>query len=350
MSDLRRKHPAMPELHELEAGVRGVHLPLPRFWWTEVCAIVASVIWAVVFALAWPVSALLAPVEPATEPLLVPIVLFVVPVAAIWLTAGLIRVMRQSRAMQRALQQKVPPLAAPQATTALNAEVTRLRAQISEVRTHVQFVMSRISADENVHDAEDSLPEDGEHHRPAAPDEPEEDETAAAAGGPLSFDEYASALNFPQSEDDLAGLRVLQRARQDPDTAQLIQAAEDVLTLLSQEGIYMDDLRIDRVHPDIWRRFAGGERGPSVSGIGAIRDRSVLSLAKGRVSQDMVFRDAALHFIRRFDHTFKTIEPQLTDAQVQQLSDTRTARAFMVLGRVSGTFDAPEPEDEAPES
>ena len=52
-----------------------------------------------------------------------------------------------------------------------------------------------------------------------------------------------------------------------------------------------------------------------------------------------IFRDAAHHFLRRFDQTISGFAERATDADLAALSDTRTARAFMLLGRVAGTFD-----------
>jgi len=117
------------------------------------------------------------------------------------------------------------------------------------------------------------------------------------------------------------------------------QPAQDVLTLLSQEGIYMDDLKPDRARPEIWRRFAAGERGRALAGLGGIRDRSSLALTAGRMREDPVFRDAAHHFMRTFDKTFAEFAPNASDAELADLAETRTARAFMLFGRVTGTFD-----------
>ena len=119
----------------------------------------------------------------------------------------------------------------------------------------------------------------------------------------------------------------------------MIQAAQDILTLLSQDGIYMDDLRPDRARPEIWRSFAQGARGRSVAALGGVRDRSSLALTAGRMKQDPIFRDTAHHFLRRFDRSFAAFEAEADDADISALADTRTARAFMLLGRVAGTFD-----------
>ena len=55
--------------------------------------------------------------------------------------------------------------------------------------------------------------------------------------------------------------------------------------------------------------------------------------------QDPVFRDTAHHFLRQFDRTLNEFEQTATDQELSDLAETRTARAFMLLGRVSGTFD-----------
>lgn len=156
---------------------------------------------------------------------------------------------------------------------------------------------------------------------------------------PLTAPEFVRALQFPENPDDKEGFRALRLALEDRELAKLIRAAQDVLTLLSQEGIYMDDLTPDRAHPDLWRRFAGGERGRAIAGLGGIRDRSSLTLTAARMREDAIFRDAAHHFLRSFDRSVAAFEKTASDADLADLSETRTARAFMVLGRVSGIFD-----------
>ena len=156
---------------------------------------------------------------------------------------------------------------------------------------------------------------------------------------PLSATDFIKALQFPENPDDKDGFRALRLALEDRTTAKLIRAAQDVLTLLSQEGIYMDDLKPDRARPELWRRFAAGERGRTIAALGGIRDRSSLALTAARMREDAVFRDAGHHFLRTFDRTFAAFEPNATDSELAELSETRTSRAFMLFGRVTGTFD-----------
>jgi len=165
------------------------------------------------------------------------------------------------------------------------------------------------------------------------------DGPAQAPSEPLSNADFVTALNFPKTPDDAEGFRALRRALKDRRTGEVIQAAEDVLTLLSQDGIYMDDLTPDRARPEVWRKFGSGDRGRTIAALGGVRDRSSLALSAGRMKQDPVFRDAVHHFLRRFDQAFTDFADRASDAEIAALADTRTARAFMLLGRVTGTFD-----------
>ncbi len=158
-------------------------------------------------------------------------------------------------------------------------------------------------------------------------------------GPPLQINEFIRAMHFPENADDQEGFRALRRALQDHKVAELVRAAQDVLTLLSQDGIYMDDLRPDMARPEFWRKFAAGERGRAIAPLGGIRDRSSLALTAGRMRTDPVFRDAAHHFLRRFDQIYAGFEQGASDQDIAAMADTRTARAFMLLGRVTGTFD-----------
>jgi hypothetical protein len=186
--------------------------------------------------------------------------------------------------------------------------------------------------------------------RPAIPaakaEDPVEDQGLLALGTTaediaptLPMTDFIRALNFPETTEDEEGFAALRQALQDRKTAQIIQAAQDVLTLLSQDGIYMDDLRPDMARPEIWRQFAQGARGRPVAALGGVRDRTSLALTAARMKQDPIFRDAAHHFLRRFDQMFSEFESEASDSEVSALGDTRTARAFMLLGRVAGTFD-----------
>lgn len=164
------------------------------------------------------------------------------------------------------------------------------------------------------------------------------DTTAFDERPPLARADMIRALHFPDDENDTEGFAALRRALRDRGARKLVQASQDVLTLLSQDGIYMDDLRTEPVGADIWRRFAQGERGAAVARLGTVRDGDTLDITTARMREDMVFRDAVHHFLRRFDQMLVIFEGQATDTDMLAMAETRTARAFVLLGRATGTF------------
>jgi hypothetical protein len=156
---------------------------------------------------------------------------------------------------------------------------------------------------------------------------------------PITVAEFIKALNFPENADDKEGFRVLRRAFEERELGKMLQASQDVLTLLSQNGIYMDDLKPNEPLPSAWRHFALGHRGIIVSDLGGIQDRSTLTRTKTRLRNDPIFRDATHHFLRKFDQILIAFEPMAEDTELLEMSTTRTGRAFMLLGQVAGSFD-----------
>ena len=263
------------------------------------------------------------------------------PVAMIWVAAIAARSSRVVREESRRLQAAIDAirqsyLAQQQSRGTVTAEpsVARKLDEIAETAKKTETALATFSSTRRT-------------TRPAPPPEPEPQGQGTLALGtraedtapPLATADFIRALNFPETAEDEAGFAALRRALKDRMAAQLIQASQDVLTLLSEDGIYMDDLRPDRARPEVWRHFASGTRGREVAALGGIRDRSSLALTAGRMKQDPIFRDAAHHFLRRFDRTLIEFEKIATDEELAALGETRTARAFMLLGRVAGTFD-----------
>ncbi|MEM6306833.1 MAG: hypothetical protein AAF701_02460, partial [Pseudomonadota bacterium] len=160
-----------------------------------------------------------------------------------------------------------------------------------------------------------------------------------AAPQPLTADDLIKAFHFPETADDTTGFAALKKALSDRDTGQVIKSAQTVLTLFAEDGIYMDDLKPDRARPDLWRRFADGDRGTMITALGGIRDKTSLALTAGRMRQDADFRQKAHNFLRGFDSILRQKAHDLADTELVTFTNTRSARAFMLLGRVVGIFD-----------
>ena len=248
------------------------------------------------------------------------------PVILAWVLVGTIVAIRNLHAQTAALQRTIEGLRAAQSRAPVLRQSTDTP---SAPETSLPFPQAQIAA---------ALAPPA-HHEPNA-------QPTLALGTEMidlpAFVEVADvlrALHFPDSPDDAEGFRALRLALTDHGLAKLIRAAQDVLNLLAEDGIFVDALTADHPRPELWRKFAAGERGGIIAGLGGVRDRSSLALTAARMRGDDVFRDAAHHFLRSFDKAMVTLESRASDSDLTALSDTRTARAFMLFGRVTGIFD-----------
>ena len=265
------------------------------------------------------------------------------PVALIWLAVLVLRAARQMRDEAARLEQTVGAMQRgwlreqQAAGRALEPTVDAKLDAIAEAQRKTDSTLSMFTTRRTAPLApvapRSPAPREGGESQPVLALE-----NPLPATGPLAVEDFIRALNFPDTAQDEAGFAALRRALSDHATAELVRAAQDVLTALSQEGIYKDDLRPDRARPDIWRAFAQGLRGAPVAALGGVRDRSCLALTIGRMRADPAFRDAAHRFLRAFDRRFSAFETQASDGDIARFSETRSARAFMLLGRVTGVF------------
>lgn len=318
---------------------------------TEVVALVLSLVW-IVFVLM--LLFVLSDRPPQGDDALTSVMSFVsifLPLVLIWIAAAGARASRALRAEAARLRRELDALGG--ASRALpdqrhqppaqdNAALERRIEQLAQAQkaTESALAMFRTSRQDSpsttARFAETAA-------RPVAPGASQQSLPLAAPPQPdhtpISVADFIRAVDFPSDENDRDGFRALRLALKDRNISKLVRAAEDLLTLLSQDGIYMDDLTPDRARPDIWRRFAAGERGRAMGALAGVRDRSCLALTAARMKNDMIFRDAAHHFLRQFDRTFAEFEKHASDQDIAELAETRTARAFMLVGRVAGTFD-----------
>ena len=313
---------------------------------TDLVAAGLSLVW-VVAVLAYVVSG---PLDVGILGLVLTLLVVLLPLALIWAAVTTLRSVRALRGEAARLQATVEALrqayvAGQQA--ALRPSVEKKPDEIAAAARQTESAQASFSSRRD-----QALTQPSADRKaaltPPRPPQPSEEQPGLALGTPaedlrppLSVADFIKALQFPENPEDKAGFRALRAALEDRSTAKLIRAAQDVLTLLSQEGIYMDDLTPDRARPELWRRFAAGERGRGIAGLGGVRDRSSLALTAARMREDVVFRDAGHHFLRSFDKTFAAFEPNASDADLALLAETRTARAFMLFGRVTGVFDGP---------
>ena len=260
----------------------------------------------------------------------------VLPIVLVWIGVLLLRrvaeVQRDARELAAALKRfqsdavgnssaRITP--APKGGAETNSKLSALSAQMQQVeKALVAMLQTQVAEPDETIDAEDA-------------------QTAivtADKSESLNWEELLHALNFPTDEKDKDGFRALRIAMGHRNTSQCLRAAEDIMNLLSQDGIYTDDLTPEIAPAALWRRFAKGTRGEEVSAVGGIHDPAAVAKVRSRMRSDPIFRDAALHFQRQFDIILRDFSAEGTDEQIEKLANTRTGRTFMLLGRVSGMF------------
>lgn len=317
-----------------------------------------SVIWLAVAALFW--LFLPAP-EVAASPssVVVGIVAFVLPVALIWVAAIAARNISRLRSEAQLLRAEIASLRAgrpsgPASAAPAMPDLERRLDDVARVAREAQTALAAFAGQRGAapsrmqSTAKATTPSavrdgalSGAALSDAALSDPVGEELGAAAetAEEMTMEDLVRALNFPESAQDHEGIRALRMALSDAAMARLIRSAQDVLNLLAQDGIYMEDFEPELGYPDLWRRFAAGERGDEVATLGAMEDETALAVAAERMRQDTIFHDAAHHFLRQFDRAFSGfLAGDASDPEVSALTQTRTARAFLLLGRAAGTF------------
>jgi len=257
----------------------------------------------------------------------------ILPIALVWIGVLLLRrvaeVQRDARDLATMIKRfqagpagnaaaRVTP--ASRSGTETNAKLATLSSQMQQVEKALVAILGTqgeaVEVEEDAPQAEAPLePDDG-----------------------MNWDELLHALNFPTDEKDKDGFRALRIAMGHRATSQCLRAAEDIMNLMSQDGIYTDDLSPEIAPAALWRSFAGGTRGEEVAAVGGIHEPTAVSKVRSRMRSDPIFRDAALHFQRQFDITLREFCAHGSDEQIEKLANTRTGRTFMLLGRVSGMF------------
>ena len=90
-----------------------------------------------------------------------------------------------------------------------------------------------------------------------------------------------------------------------------------------------------------------GPNGEAVAGLAVVDDAQALAGAAEMMRADAVFRDVAQHFMRHFDRLLGQRAETDGDTVLAVLAETRSGRAFTLLGQITGVLGTPGPAPEA---
>jgi len=266
----------------------------------------------------------------------------VLPLALIWTVVGMMRALAELKAEAEDLRAALVDMAAAARTPAIEAGPRAAGASLPASQPATQEARRPLPAARPARAAGLAAAAARRMAATARPASPSDSQSSLDLDAPapvtVDRDDLIRALNFPDSPDDGAAVAALHAALRDPEAARLIRAAQDVIMLLAERGLYMDDRPPVPDRPGLWRRLAEGERGVALADLLAPSEPAAAEGVAAALRGDEVFRDTAHHFLRRWDKMLAQQVPGLDDARVMALADTRSGRAFALLAEASGSF------------
>ncbi|WP_308915443.1 hypothetical protein [Jannaschia sp. LMIT008] len=253
------------------------------------------------------------------------------PIGLIWIGAATIRMVRTLRQEGRRLQDSVDGLRGTY-VDALKA-VRNPASGTGDRDATTKVLLEEVQRRQTLLDVRLAGLSRARLPRPAAPEPaPKPVQPDPVPPGGIAVDDFVRAVDFPENDRDDEGFRILRRALDHRPTAQALVAAQEVFAMLAEDGLYVDDLRVDPARAAEWRAFLAG-RLRDASAPGAMRDGAVQAMTLVRMREDPSFRDAARAFLQAFRAAARDVEPRATDPQLDDLARTRSARAYLLLAR-----------------
>ena len=139
------------------------------------------------------------------------------------------------------------------------------------------------------------------------------------------------ALDFADDENDVEAFEALDRAAEDPEIAELLDMAMDVLQKLATANMAVEALPSDYAQPESWRMaFAKGHNNPltTLGGIGTSAD---LGKVANLLESDPEFRSLAARFVSRTESLLGPFMTEASDQEIFEFANTRTIRACILM-------------------
>ncbi|MEO1331157.1 MAG: hypothetical protein AAFW46_16025, partial [Pseudomonadota bacterium] len=164
-------------------------------------------------------------------------------------------------------------------------------------------------------------------------------ETAAPPAPSLDWEKFIRAANFPDSEDDRETLEALYAVLSDRAAAALLQTAEDVLSTLADLNLFMEDMHVHHAPVELWRAYLIDGESEEVLDIGGVRDPHAIEDVEFALNERPEFAKLAKTFFEQYEAMASRLFDETDDPTwAVELADTRTGRAFMLMGRADGRF------------
>ena len=153
-----------------------------------------------------------------------------------------------------------------------------------------------------------------------------------------NWDLLLKALNFPNDVNDEIGFKALKLAKKHKKTKELLLSAEDVMTLFSKKGVYLDDHKFSPLNNKNWVEFLSDENINQKKLLVCLGHEKLIEILNKEDINDTIFRDTMLTFLRRFDQFIRHRYLSAHEDQLSQLAFTRSGKAFILIGKLYKIF------------
>ena len=147
----------------------------------------------------------------------------------------------------------------------------------------------------------------------------------------ITRDILIRALDFADDENDVEAFEALDKVAEDPEIAELLEMAMDVLQLLATADMAVEALPSDYARPESWRlAFAQGRNNPltTLGGIGTSAD---LEKVASLLESEPEFRSMAARFVNRTESLLGPFIADADDQEIFEIANTRTIRACILM-------------------
>ena len=110
------------------------------------------------------------------------------------------------------------------------------------------------------------------------------------------------------------------------------------MTLLSQNGVYLDDHDFSPLDSKIWINFIRDENNSKNKSLICSGHEKLIEILEKTEIEDIIFKDAMLTFLRRFDQFLRHRSKNASDENLFHLSFTRSGKAFILIGKLYKVF------------
>lgn len=256
-------------------------------------------------------------------------ILGIIPILMFWLGAELYNVATLNRDRYKSLTKKINQLQGELDQVSFGDRDKFMNSPINNTTDTYESTETEEILEQSEIESEDIFSEN-------QPETEEENETVSFLDEwNMNADTLIRAFNLPNDENDTEGYDAIEAAVKIESIGTLLQNSHQLLYTLADFDLIMDELEIDLGLISTWRKFAADNAESTVSSLGGTGTFVEIDKVSSIVTERSEFEELANTFSSQMEEFISQAIPQLKDEEIRELAQTRTFRAFLLLGQVT---------------